>query len=57
MNTLIMQWASSAMYQNQLVAHSSVAKHLLCQLNGVSRNEDTGKMKAQYYFSLGDRAP
>ncbi|XP_071535256.1 DNA-binding protein SMUBP-2-like [Panulirus ornatus] len=41
MNTLIMQWASVAMYQNQLVAHPSVSDHLLSQMKGVNSNEDT----------------
>ncbi|ROT69945.1 putative DNA-binding protein SMUBP-2 [Penaeus vannamei] len=42
MNTDIMQWASTAMYQDRLVAHSSVASHLLHQMQGVTTNEDTG---------------
>nr|XP_045602750.1 DNA-binding protein SMUBP-2-like [Procambarus clarkii] len=41
MNNLIMQWASSAMYQNRLVANASVADHLLSELTGVRANEDT----------------
>lgn len=41
MNTDIMQWASTAMYQDRLVAHSSVASHLLHQMQGVTTNEDT----------------
>ncbi|XP_042224087.1 DNA-binding protein SMUBP-2-like isoform X2 [Homarus americanus] len=41
MNNLIMQWASSAMYQNRLVAHPSVASHLLNQLKDVKTSEDT----------------
>lgn len=42
MNSLIMEWASSAMYQSRLVAHKSVSSHLLHHLGGVQANEDTG---------------
>ncbi|XP_053648045.1 DNA-binding protein SMUBP-2 isoform X2 [Cherax quadricarinatus] len=41
MNTQIMEWASSAMYQNRLVASPSVASHILQDLKGVHVNEDT----------------
>ena len=37
----IMQWASDQLYESKLVAHSSVANHLLCQLPDVEENEDT----------------
>lgn len=37
----VMQWASDQLYQGKLIAHPSVADHLLCQLPGVEENEDT----------------
>uniref|UniRef100_A0AAQ6AEH8 DNA-binding protein SMUBP-2 n=1 Tax=Amphiprion ocellaris TaxID=80972 RepID=A0AAQ6AEH8_AMPOC len=41
MNSAIMDWASKEMYQGRLVAHSSVEKHLLKDLTGVTCVEDT----------------
>ncbi|KAK7023360.1 DNA-binding protein SMUBP-2 [Halocaridina rubra] len=41
MNANIMNWASSALYDNKLVAHSSVADHLLAQSEVVQATEDT----------------
>ncbi|XP_022045575.2 DNA-binding protein SMUBP-2 [Acanthochromis polyacanthus] len=41
MNSAIMDWASKEMYQGRLVAHSSVEKHLLKDLTGVSCVEET----------------
>ncbi|XP_066946913.1 DNA-binding protein SMUBP-2-like isoform X2 [Macrobrachium rosenbergii] len=41
MNSLIMDWASSALYDDRLTAHSSVANHLLSQLKDVMTNDDT----------------
>ncbi|XP_047483924.1 DNA-binding protein SMUBP-2-like [Penaeus chinensis] len=52
MNTDIMQWASTAMYQDRLIAHSSVASHLLHQLQGVTTNEDTGTVHQPFIFFL-----
>ena len=37
----IMQWASDRLYQSKLIAHASVAQHLLCHLDKVDDNEDT----------------
>ncbi|KAM9854607.1 DNA-binding protein SMUBP-2 [Aulostomus maculatus] len=41
MNSAIMDWASREMYQGRLTAHSSVEKHLLKDLPGVSCVEET----------------
>ncbi|KAK2176747.1 hypothetical protein NP493_643g04012 [Ridgeia piscesae] len=41
MNDRIMQWSSDQLYDGKLVAHESVAKHLLRDLTGVSETEDT----------------
>lgn len=41
MNTNIMRWSSEAMYDNKLMAHPSVADHLLCQLSGVIATDET----------------
>jgi ATP-dependent RNA/DNA helicase IGHMBP2 len=41
MNTLISAWISSRLYESKLEAHESVAKHLLADLPGVERNENT----------------
>lgn len=41
MHELIMQWSSDRLYGGKLVAHSSVAAHLLRDLSGVEDNEDT----------------
>lgn len=41
MNTAIMSWVSDKLYESRLVAHSSVADHLLCQMPGVERDENT----------------
>ncbi|XP_078665044.1 DNA-binding protein SMUBP-2-like isoform X2 [Branchiostoma floridae x Branchiostoma belcheri] len=37
----IMAWPSAQLYQGKLVAHESVASHLLCDLAPVEENEDT----------------
>lgn len=42
MNASIMDWASQALYEGQLRAHESVKDHLLCHIEGVESNEDTG---------------
>ncbi|XP_068250113.1 DNA-binding protein SMUBP-2-like [Palaemon carinicauda] len=41
MNSLIMDWASSALYDNRLTAHPSVADHLLSHSKDVMTNDDT----------------
>ncbi|KAF3688758.1 DNA-binding protein SMUBP-2 [Channa argus] len=41
MNSAIMDWASTQMYQGKLTAHSSVARHLLKDLPGVTCVEET----------------
>ncbi|XP_062860705.1 DNA-binding protein SMUBP-2 [Trichomycterus rosablanca] len=41
MNCAIMQWASEHMYQGKLIAHPSVEKHLLRDLQGVADLEET----------------
>ncbi|GFO34359.1 DNA-binding protein smubp-2 [Plakobranchus ocellatus] len=41
MNQLIMAWASQQLYQGKLTAHTSVATHLLRDLEGVSNTEET----------------
>ncbi|XP_060933374.1 DNA-binding protein SMUBP-2 [Limanda limanda] len=41
MNSAIMDWASKEMYQGRLTAHSSVEKHLLKDLAGVTCVEET----------------
>ncbi|XP_061773270.1 DNA-binding protein SMUBP-2 [Nerophis ophidion] len=41
MNSAIMDWASREMYQGRLTAHSSVEKHLLKDLPGVTCVEET----------------
>ncbi|KAM8893138.1 DNA-binding protein SMUBP-2 isoform 1-T2 [Spinachia spinachia] len=41
MNIAIMNWASKEMYQGRLTAHSSVERHLLKDLPGVSCVEET----------------
>ncbi|XP_029908705.1 DNA-binding protein SMUBP-2 [Myripristis murdjan] len=41
MNSAIMEWASKEMYQGRLTAHSSVERHLLKDLPGVSCVEET----------------
>ncbi|KAG7245412.1 hypothetical protein INR49_010863 [Caranx melampygus] len=41
MNSAIMEWASKEMYQGRLTAHSSVEKHLLKDLPGVTCVEET----------------
>ncbi|XP_053576418.1 DNA-binding protein SMUBP-2 [Bombina bombina] len=41
MHHLIMNWASQALYNGKLVAHSSVAQHLLKDLPGVALTEET----------------
>ena len=38
----IMNWSSNAFYNNELVAHQSVATHLLKDLPGVKSDENTG---------------
>ncbi|XP_067137867.1 DNA-binding protein SMUBP-2-like [Centruroides vittatus] len=37
----IMAWPSSKMYENKLIAHSSVAQHLLKDMNGIEVTEET----------------
>jgi hypothetical protein len=37
-----MNWSSKAFYDNELVAHSSVADRLLKDLPGVKSDENTG---------------
>lgn len=39
----IMQWASDQLYHGKLIAHPSVATHLLSQLPDVEENEDTSR--------------
>ena len=41
MNENIMKWSSNTFYQNKLIADASVNKHLLCDLPGVSKDENT----------------
>nr|XP_020475017.1 DNA-binding protein SMUBP-2 isoform X2 [Monopterus albus] len=41
MNSAIMEWASKEMYQGRLTAHSSVEKHLLKDLPGVTSVDET----------------
>ncbi|XP_053418453.1 DNA-binding protein SMUBP-2 isoform X2 [Nycticebus coucang] len=41
MHQAIMRWASEAMYHGQLMAHPSVAEHLLRDLPGVAATEET----------------
>ncbi|XP_064637243.1 DNA-binding protein SMUBP-2-like isoform X2 [Lineus longissimus] len=41
MNELIMQWSSEQLYNGKLVAHESVAKHLLSDLPEVEDSEET----------------
>ncbi|XP_029379610.1 DNA-binding protein SMUBP-2 [Echeneis naucrates] len=41
MNSAIMEWASKEMYQGRLTAHSSVERHLLKDLPGVTCAEET----------------
>ncbi|XP_075401359.1 DNA-binding protein SMUBP-2 [Tenrec ecaudatus] len=43
MHGAIAQWASEALYHGQLVAHSSVAEHLLRDLPGVADTEETAQ--------------
>ena len=38
-----MNWSSNAFYDNELVAHQSVATHLLKDLPGVKSDENTGQ--------------
>lgn len=49
MNQNIMDWASSAMYHNRLTAHPSVASHLLCDLSGVEKTDDTREHKTHSF--------
>ncbi|XP_066268231.1 DNA-binding protein SMUBP-2-like [Branchiostoma lanceolatum] len=41
MHSDIMAWPSAELYKGKLVAHESVASHLLCDLPAVEENEDT----------------
>jgi ATP-dependent RNA/DNA helicase IGHMBP2 len=41
MNKLINNWISERLYESRLKPDASVAEHLLCDLNGVERNDDT----------------
>ena len=50
-----MKWSSSAMYENQLLAHPSVRQHRLCQLPGVRETQETGELHLSNnlaYFTL-----
>lgn len=42
MNADIMRWSSEALYEGRLKAHASVEKHLLTDLEGMEKNDDTG---------------
>lgn len=39
MNSLIMQWASSELYESKLIAHPSVAGHCLMDLKGIKQEQ------------------
>ena len=41
MNTVIMEWVSGKTYENQLIAHSSIATQTLADMGHVSKNETT----------------
>eukprot|EP00111_Clytia_hemisphaerica_P020158 TCONS_00059404-protein len=41
MNDLVMRWPSEELYENKLVAADMVANHLLCDLEGVTKTENT----------------
>ena len=41
MNKLINNWISEQLYESKLKPDESVAEHLLCELKGVEKNEDT----------------
>jgi ATP-dependent RNA/DNA helicase IGHMBP2 len=41
MNKLINNWISEKLYESKLEAHETVAEHLLCDLDGVVKNEHT----------------
>ena len=41
MNKLINNWISEKLYESKLEAHETVAEHLLCDMDGVVRNETT----------------
>ncbi len=41
MNALIMNWISERLYESRLLAHESVAGHVLCDMAGVERDEVT----------------
>ena len=41
MNELFMNWISEKLYESRLEAHESVAKHLLCDLDHVEKDENT----------------
>ncbi|GAB1601670.1 DNA-binding protein SMUBP-2-like [Argonauta hians] len=43
MHQHIMEWSSKELYDNQLIAHSSVKTHLLRDLEGIEDNEVTSK--------------
>lgn len=41
MNKLINNWISDKLYESKLVAHESVAEHLLCHLSGIEKDNNT----------------
>lgn len=41
MNKIINDWISEKLYDSKLRAHESVANHLLCDMHGVIKNENT----------------
>ena len=41
MNQAINDWISEKLYDSRLEAHKSVAKHLLCDMDGIIRDENT----------------
>jgi DNA polymerase alpha-associated DNA helicase A len=42
MNEKIMKWPSVELYEDKLRADESVKNHTLCELSGITQNEDTG---------------
>ncbi|RNA28636.1 DNA-binding SMUBP-2 [Brachionus plicatilis] len=41
MNKLINNWISDRLYESKLVAHETVAEHLLCDLDAIDKDENT----------------
>ena len=41
MNRVINDWISEKLYESKLTAHESVAQHLLCDLPGIAKDENT----------------